>query len=74
MSVGRRVHAPCVFFAFLVFGFEMNEKERRIRFRLIKLLCDPSRLDCSNNQLKELPSSLGRCSDLSEFKVMLHLG
>ncbi|RZS23701.1 hypothetical protein BHM03_00056671 [Ensete ventricosum] len=30
----------------------------------------PCRLDCSSNQLKELPSSLGRCLDLSELKVL----
>ncbi|RWW44139.1 hypothetical protein BHE74_00050130 [Ensete ventricosum] len=27
------------------------------------------KLDCSSNQLKELPSSLGRCLDLSELKL-----
>ncbi|KAK1577237.1 hypothetical protein Q3G72_020047 [Acer saccharum] len=30
-----------------------------------------SRFDCSGNQLKELPSSLGKCSDLSDFKMDL---
>lgn len=43
-------------------------------FVLTKLLCDPSRFDCSNNQFKELPNSLGRCSDLSELKVIGLLG
>lgn len=27
------------------------------------------RLDCSRNQLEELPASLGRCLNLSDFKV-----
>ncbi|KAL5994509.1 hypothetical protein ACLOJK_024562 [Asimina triloba] len=27
------------------------------------------KFDCSNNRLKELPASLGRCVDLSEFKA-----
>uniref|UniRef100_A0A6N2NKJ0 Uncharacterized protein n=1 Tax=Salix viminalis TaxID=40686 RepID=A0A6N2NKJ0_SALVM len=30
------------------------------------------KFDCSSNQLRELPSSLGGCLDLSNLKVMLH--
>ena len=30
------------------------------------------RFDCSSNQLRELPSSLGGCLDLSDLKVMLN--
>lgn len=31
--------------------------------------CRLSRFDCSNNQLKDLPGSLGRCLELSDLKV-----
>ncbi|KAK4839299.1 hypothetical protein QYF36_020801 [Acer negundo] len=32
-------------------------------------LCFGTKFDCSGNQLKELPSSLAKCSDLSVFKA-----
>lgn len=31
-----------------------------------------TRFDCSNNQLKDLPSSIGGCVDLTEFKVIIY--
>lgn len=31
----------------------------------------PFRFDCTSNRLKELPSALGRCLDLSDLKVII---
>ncbi|XP_052878524.1 uncharacterized protein LOC108484553 isoform X2 [Gossypium arboreum] len=51
-----------------------NQLKKHLQVYRIQLIQDKtSRFDCSSNRIKELPSSLGNCSDLSGLKVSNNL-
>ncbi|XP_052881699.1 LRR repeats and ubiquitin-like domain-containing protein At2g30105 isoform X1 [Gossypium arboreum] len=51
-----------------------NQLKKHLQVYLIQLIqVKTSRLDGSSNRIKELPSSLGNCSDLSDLKVSNNL-
>lgn len=71
-SIPEEIGAAAALVKYVSIGFHniAFAKELRNWAKIFSFIHAHSRFDCSNNQLKDLPDSLGRCSNLAEIKVV----